>query len=363
MEELPVEEKQFKLVEQAFIQEMRVHCPGVKIHRRVSTVSLEGPDEEVQSGAKKLDELFKGLKENRIKLCTPLINFMKSSGAISKYQTLFLQSLVNPVSLDLGSDVALSSLSFDALDEAEAILQKDLSLVNVELRIAPPDRLREILIKAKDQANKRELRVDVSFIPIFGTEMTKVQLAGYTETVNKLKDVLHNYQKKQVYIQKVLDLPYSELVDPFDKVLNMIGLQQTTVTIQASHHPFPCMIVSGPKCRVHQVEKILNTMLAALISDNLVLVGPGAQWYFQKEGKMNKEFVESSCRVIIIDQQDVYNPKGEPNSFDTRSSSITGISTVERQWNIPVVNMTSLEIKLCGLEEDDKVGDFLLCFT
>lgn len=111
MKELPVEEKQFKLVEQAFIQEMHVHCPEVKIHRDVSTVILEGSDKEVQSGAKKLDELIKRLKEKRIKLSTPLINFMKSSGAISKYRTLFLQSLANPVSVEVGSDLALSSLS------------------------------------------------------------------------------------------------------------------------------------------------------------------------------------------------------------------------------------------------------------
>lgn len=248
------------------------------------------------------------------------------------------------------------------LDEAEATLQKDLSLVDVRLQIVPPDRLREIMIKAKDQANNQELRLDVSFIPEFGTEITKVQLVGYTETVNKLKEVLHDYQMNQVQTQKVLKLPYPELVDSFDEVLNMIDIEQTNVTIQASHFPSPCMIVSGPNCLVHEVEANLNTILATLISDNLVLVGPGAQWYFQEEGKMSKELVESSCRVLIREQQGVYAPNAKPKSSDTSSSSITRISTVERQRNSPVVNKTSLEIKLCGLE-DDKVGQFLLCFT
>ncbi|RCU35161.1 hypothetical protein DVA76_18285, partial [Acinetobacter baumannii] len=81
----------------------------------------------------------------------------------------FQQSLRNPVSIEVGADLVLSSLSSDALDEAEAAVLRDLSVATVQLQGAaavPPelDRVKEILIKAKDQANCRELKVDVSFV-------------------------------------------------------------------------------------------------------------------------------------------------------------------------------------------------------
>ncbi|KAE8279183.1 Poly [ADP-ribose] polymerase 15 [Larimichthys crocea] len=259
--ELPIVEKQFKLVEEEFNRHMTAHCPEVKI----------------------------------------------TSNAISKYQARFQQNLRNLVSLDLGSDLVLSSLSPDALDEAEAALHRDLIVANVELQGAaavPPDldRVKEIMIKAKNEANCRELRVDVSFIPgPSGT--TKVQLVGYRENVNKLKEVLHEYQINQVETQEVLNLPLPELVDSFDKVLKMIGMKQTNVTLKASLLPYPCVLVSGPRCLVQETQRNLNATLASLTSDKLVLDGPGAQLYFQAEGKVSKELIESSCHVLIREQQ------------------------------------------------------------
>lgn len=49
--ELPVVEKQFKLVEEEFNREMSANWREVKIHRGNALIVLEGPDKEVQSGA------------------------------------------------------------------------------------------------------------------------------------------------------------------------------------------------------------------------------------------------------------------------------------------------------------------------
>ncbi|KAE8279189.1 Poly [ADP-ribose] polymerase 14 [Larimichthys crocea] len=353
--ELPIVEKQFKLVEEEFNRHMTAHCPEVKIHKGNATIILEGLDKEVQQAAIKLDELIKKIKEKRVKISTALLTFIKSSNAISKYQARFQQNLRNLVSLEVGSDLVLSSLSPDALDEAEAALHRDLSVANVELQGAAAvrpdfDRVKEIMIKAKNEANCRELRVDVSFIPgRSGT--TKVRLVGYNENVNKLKEVLHEYQINQVETQEVLNLPLPELVDSFDKVLKMIGMKQTNVTLKASHFPYPCVLVSGPRCLVQETQRNLNATLASLTSDKLVLDGPGAQLYFQAEGKVSKELVEDSCHVLIREQQGVNSPivKSSSTSSVTPTPAPRTLQTSPRSSS---VNRTSLEIKLGSLVDE-----------
>ena len=169
--ELPVVEKQFKLVEEEFSREIRAQCPEVKILRgNVNLIILEGPDKEVELGVTTCEELMKKIKGKRVKLSTALMTFMTSSGVISKYQTRLHHTLRNPVALEVGSDLVLSSLSSDALDEAETAVLRDLSEVNVELQgtsAVPPDldKVKEILNKVKNKGNLRELRVDVNFIP------------------------------------------------------------------------------------------------------------------------------------------------------------------------------------------------------
>ncbi|CAK6984608.1 protein mono-ADP-ribosyltransferase PARP14-like, partial [Scomber scombrus] len=202
--ELTVEEKQFKLVEEEFSREMCAHCPEVKILRgNVNLIILEGPDKEVELGVTQLEELMKKIKEKRLMLSTGLMTFMTSSGVISKYQTHFQHSLRNPVALEVGSDLVLSSLSSDALDEAETAVLRDLSEVTVQLQGASAvpsdlDKVREVLNKAKNKENLRELRVDVNFIPdTSGAAVTKVRLVGYSENVNRLREVLQDYQMNQ----------------------------------------------------------------------------------------------------------------------------------------------------------------------
>ena len=321
----------------------------------------------MKSGATKLDELFKTLKEKRVKLPTALLTFITSSDAISKYQACFQQSLRFPVSIEVGSDLVLSSVSIDALDEAEATIKRDLSLDNVRLQGAaaiPPDldRVKEILIKAKNEANLRELRVDVSFIPgLSRAAVTKVRLVGYSENVNKLKEILHNYQMNQVRTKELLKLPHPELVDCFDQFLGMIGMKQNKVTFKALRFPSPSVLVTGPRCLVPEVQVNLKATLASLMNDTLVLDGPGAQRYFQAEGKVSKELVESSCQVIIREQQHLFSPNVKRSS----NSSVRTKPATRQRRNTPssiLFHKTSLEIKLGSLV-DEQVGHYLIYLT
>ncbi|KAM8746728.1 protein mono-ADP-ribosyltransferase PARP14-like [Acanthopagrus schlegelii] len=345
-----------------------ISLPARKLRLTVSRISLpqnsdqpssnqsQVSDQEVKSGATQGDELTKTFKEKRVKLPTALLTFITSSGAISKYQARFQQSLQNLVFIEVGSDLVLSSVSTDALDEAEATIKRELSLDNVQLQGAaavPPDldRVKEILMKAKNEANLRELRVDVSFIPgPSGAAATKVRLVGYSENVKKLKEILHSYQMNQGQMTKeLLKLPHSELVDCFDQFLDLIGMKQNKVTFKTLRFPSPSVLVTGPRCLVPDVQANLKATLASLMKDTLVLDGPGAQRYFQAEGKVSKELVESSCRVIIREQQGVFSPEGKS------TSSVRTKPATRQRRNTPcsiLFQRMSLEIKLGSLVDE-----------
>lgn len=358
--ELPVVEKQLKLVEEEFSREMLNSFPEVKIHRSNARIILEGPGREVQSGAAKLDELLKKVKEKRVMLCAALLTFITSSGAISKYEAHFQRNLRNPVLLEVESDLVLSSLSPGALDKAEAALQRDLSLADVPLQGAAAlpadlDRVKKVMIQAKNEANSQELRVDVSFIPGPGGAVTKVRLVGFSEHVNKLREVLHDYQMNQVGTQEVLSLPHPELVDCFDKLLNIIGVKQTNVTFKPSHFPYPCVSVSGPRCLVQEAYANLNATLGSLTSDTLTLDGSGAQRYFQAEGKVSKELIETSFQVLIREQQGAYSVTSllsisSPNTSGTPRPSITRGHCSAGGSN--AASKTSLNLKLGSLGDE-----------
>uniref|UniRef100_A0A3Q2VHP1 Macro domain-containing protein n=2 Tax=Haplochromis burtoni TaxID=8153 RepID=A0A3Q2VHP1_HAPBU len=317
IKELPLVEKLFKLVEEEFNREMFANYPDVKVIRGSATITLEGPDTDVQSGAAKLDELIKNIKEKRVKFPTALLTFIKTSGAISKYQARFQQSLRNPVFFEVGSDLVLSSLSSDALNEAEAAVMRELKVEIIELQGAaavPPDldRVREILMKAKKEANISELRVDASFMPgATGTAMTKVRLVGYSEDVNKLNEVLRDFQINKVTTEEEVKLPHPELVDCFDKVLVLISMKETMVTLKASHVPHPCVLVKGPRSLVQKVRTDLATSLAQLSTDTVVLNELAVQWYFQGDGRQNTKLVERSCQVLIREKQHLQTPTSD----------------------------------------------------
>ncbi|CAI5669260.1 unnamed protein product [Oreochromis niloticus] len=356
--EVPIVEKKFKLIEEKFNLEIRANCPEVTIIRGSAMITLEGPEKEVQSGAAKLHELIKNVKERRVKFPTALLTFMKTSDAIPKYQTRFQQSLRNPVFFEVGSDLVLSSLSSDALNEAEAAVMRDFKVTTVQLQGAIDlNRLKEILTKAKNEANSRELRVDISYMPgASGTSTTKVRLVGYSENVAKLNEVLHDFQLNQVSTQEAINLLHPEMVDCFNKILDLIGVKQTKVTLQASHFPNPCVFVSGPRCHVQEAKETLTSTLSSLIVDTLTLDGPGAQQYFQEEGKVTKELIEGSCHVIIREKQtaatrNVQRPRNTSRLGDTPRSLIYSSSMYSTVGN-SAINRTNLKIKLSSLENE-----------
>ncbi|XP_034412586.1 protein mono-ADP-ribosyltransferase PARP14-like [Cyclopterus lumpus] len=330
--ELPIGENQFNLVEEEFSREMRAHYPDVKFLKGLAMLTLEGPDKEVQLGAAKLAELIKKVAKRRLKICTALMNFITSSNVISKYENRFLQSLRHPVSLEAGSDLVLASVSSDALDEAEAAVRRELVVVDVPLQGAAPPDLKEILNTAKNEENSRELRVDVGFIPgPGGTAASEVRLVGYSENVDKLKNVLLDYQTNQAETQVTVSLPHPELLNSFDAFLNLIGFKRTTVTLKTSPSPSRCVLVSGPRGLVQETQEALNSILASLVSDTLVLDGPGAQRYFRAEGRVSKELVETSGGVLIREQQSVQLPivatqpqsTSSPSGFTSSPSGFT----------------------------------------
>nr|XP_012779965.3 poly [ADP-ribose] polymerase 14 [Maylandia zebra] len=356
--EVPIVEKKFKLIEEEFNREMRANCPEVAIIRGSAMITLEGPDKEVQSGAAKLVELIKNVKEKSVKFPTALLTFMKTSDAIPKYQTRFQQSLRNPVFFEVGADLVLSSLSSDALNEAEAAVMRDFKVTTVQLQGAIDlNRLKEILMKAKYEANSREFRVDISYMPgARGTSTTKVRLVGYSENVAKLNEVLHDFQLNQVSTQENINLLHPEMVDCFNKILDLIGMKQTKVTLQASHFPNPCVFVSGPRCHVQEVKEALTSTLDSVVVDTLTLDGPGAQQYFQEEGKVTKELIESSCHVIIRDKQtaaipNVQRPRNTSRLSDT-PRSLSYSSSMYITVGNSAINRTNLKIKLSSLENE-----------
>uniref|UniRef100_A0A1A8B2Y3 Poly [ADP-ribose] polymerase n=1 Tax=Nothobranchius furzeri TaxID=105023 RepID=A0A1A8B2Y3_NOTFU len=219
-------------------------------------------------------------------------------------------------------------------------------------RAVPPDltRVKEMLQKAKNEANRGEFRVDVRFISSSsGTPTTQVQLVGYTEQVNKLKDLLHDYQTNQILTQEVINLQFPEMVDYFDKILKMVGMKQTKVILKVSHFPNPFVLLSGPLHLVKETQQALSSALASLTLDTLVLDGPGAQRYFQGDGKVSKELVESSFLVLIW-QQDVYSKFGTINQGSiNRPSSCTPRSHFNA---LGEMNKMNLEIKICSLEDE-----------
>uniref|UniRef100_A0A672GID0 Poly [ADP-ribose] polymerase n=1 Tax=Salarias fasciatus TaxID=181472 RepID=A0A672GID0_SALFA len=281
-------------------------------------------------------KLSKESNKMTVKLPKDLITFIKSSGVIFMYQ-IYFRNFKCPVSVELGSDLVLSSESSYAPQEALAVVMKDLSVETVKLwgaAAVPPDldRVKETLINAQNEANRDGLRANVRFFPgLEGNTVTKVRLVGFSDTVNKLNEVLQDHLMNWLTTEEPLRLPHVELVDCFDKFMALVGMTQSQVTLKVSHLPGPHVLVSGPRCKVQEFKQTLVSALACVTSDTLVLDGPGAQRYFQAEGKVSKELTESSCKVFITVKKGVQHSKVVSTS-SPRSQHQTdpGISKVHR---------------------------------
>ncbi|CAN9509302.1 unnamed protein product [Ophioblennius macclurei] len=361
--EKPITEKQLRLIVEEFSGEMREHYPLVQVIRGTGVLVLEGLDEEVLSAAATLDKLVDNIKHRQIQFPTPLLNFINMSGAISKYQERFEHNRRTPVLIEMGPDLVLSSLSADALDEVQAALVKDLTISTMQLQgpaAVPPDLdgLKDVLSRAQREANRDDLRVEVSLIPgIHGAN--KVRLVGYSTQVLHLKAIVQDYQMNKVTSQDAVNLPNPKFADHLDKILDLTGVQPAGVTLQVSHSPNnPHVILSGPHCKVQEAKQALTSALSSLTSDTLVLEGPGAQRYFQTDGKDSKDLVERSFRVVIMEQQSEACP--DVRSKQRSSSSPVKLSSRLPHFRIPsgsvggtanATNKADMSVKLGSLED------------
>lgn len=353
--ESPIGEHHFKLIEKEFSRQISDHCPEIRILKVRSRVIFEGPDDKVPLGVKILEELVKNVEKQVVHLSTVLLTFIKSSSAIQRYLSLFEQTLEHTVSVEVGSQLVLCSLSLDALNNAEAILRSDISLITVQLLDVEAPLLRrvtETMTEATNQENAQELRVNTNFISTpTHRSVTEVQLVGYTESVNKLKEILHKSVMSPSDAQEVLNLP-ADSVDRFDSVLKMIRPRRTEVNLQASPAPNPYIVLTGPPSMVQEALENAKASLATLTSDTLLFDGPGAHWYFQTEGKQTMLLIQRLCEVVI---EDTINVTGVTGGCPISATNISE----GRQGNDS--NKLQMEVKL-GQLVNAQVWPFLLYF-
>ncbi|XP_036072612.1 protein mono-ADP-ribosyltransferase PARP14-like isoform X2 [Oryzias melastigma] len=152
----------------------------------------------------------------------------------------------------------------------------------------------------------------------------------------------------------MIKLPDPELVECFDEMLNKLGVNIPSVKLRTSHVPYPCVILCGPEGQVKDAHKTLQPVLANLTVDSLVLNGPGALRYFQGVGKVSKDLVEASHKVIIREQQGVPNVKTQQQDSTTHLKSLRPSLYRQSRRSVggPVVSQINLRIRLCRLEDE-----------
>ncbi|XP_035004639.2 protein mono-ADP-ribosyltransferase PARP15 [Hippoglossus stenolepis] len=234
----------------------------------------------------------------------------------------------------IGGDIY--KICFKDKEDQERVLQKKLHMVSL------PSGERHLTMSQTDSSQKP----DQPSTPMFTKPNTKERQMRRFDPELQI----------QAPTQESLNLPFPELVDCLDEVLQLIGLKHTKVMLKTSTTPNPCVLLSGPRCHVDEVKQALTSALSRLTSDTLVLDGPGAQQYFQAEGKICKDLIQSSSQVLIREHQGV-------NSPDVRISSpvpsLTPRPSDERSCLTPVeniaANQTNLQIKF-GMLEDQQVN-------
>ncbi|KAM9717516.1 uncharacterized protein ACNS7B_021169 [Menidia menidia] len=340
--ELPVAQRKLGLVEAEFKRE----CPGVRATVRPGVIVLEGPEAEVQAAEAKLQHLLGSIEERSVQLQEGVLGFLEHSGAIARYQARFGRSLPGPVSLEVGGgSLLLASSSPEALRPAEATLRAELSQAEVRLHgnagVSPHlDRVKELLRAAGDQANISEPGVEVRFLP--GATTVTVLLAGLTPQVNRLRDLLDDHLANQASAREELDLPRPEMASCFQQLLDLMGTRPGGVILETYGAPRPKVVVSGPRRRVQEARRALAAAMAAVAVETVVLDGPGARRHFRGDGKVNKELVERSCRVLILEQPDA-------NATGGRTSSGPPTDTAPPTQQM---NEVHLNIKLGSLEDE-----------
>ncbi|KAL2079249.1 hypothetical protein ACEWY4_024993 [Coilia grayii] len=376
-----ISSQQLTLVEQDFAQEMNISFPHIKITRQ-ETVVFEGPETEVEVACTTLQQLVKKIQQRRLQLPAPLIAFLTSSGAIQTYQSRFQQSLRSPVTLEAGPDLILSSLTSESLEEAAAALERDLTVETVILERAEAESpgmvtLQEALSETVQQANYGALKVQLSYgQPSTAERQSSVQLVGYRKEVDRLKEIVLDYRLNQADIHDSLNLPYALMADHLTRVLELLEVQHSGLSLIPTKSPFPAVHFAGPRQLVQDFRETLTLVLGSLVCTECSLEGPGVTQYFKGEGKNNIALLELSHKVLIFlsDEDKQFGATGsQPSSPISLSNLImtcnTGpppagspsLSTQLKEVSFPTANPTvkscptpnkiKLEVALGHLEE------------
>ncbi|CAL9694958.1 unnamed protein product [Knipowitschia caucasica] len=318
--EISINENQFNLIEEDFRRDMQKHLLNVEIARSGNKVVLEGLESEVCLGLAVYEKILKRIQQKSVQF-SPELQCFFTAQHLKKYNTRFLQCLKSPVSLErLNVDLVLSSLSIEAINEANAILQKDFTADVVELKdsvAADSESIQEILTKGMASMNGQERRIYARFV-FEPSKTSKVHIFGYRDSVSQFKNLLQDFLN-HVPVQDIIHLSDAEMALNFDNILTLIAPMNSRVSVEASAIPQPQVLLSGPQQLVLKTKLELTKELSSLISDTLEIDGPGARQYFKAEGKASKEVIEKLHRVFIRDIENVEEPKVVKDSVPAKS--------------------------------------------
>ncbi|KAF7706609.1 protein mono-ADP-ribosyltransferase PARP14-like [Silurus meridionalis] len=352
--ECHVSETRYALVKEKYEQEIKSKFSIIQIgQEHPGCLVLKGPEEQINSAATKLQEMLNHIQEKRISLPHPLKAFLSSSGAIQVFQTRFRQNFCSEVLFDdTGSsfDLVLLSLSTGALQEAANAIQRDLCVETVLLEqaesVSPAiDNLKNALSPALQQANRGSSKVELSYksgsLSDYGM---KVELVGYSNEVNKLKNIIQEYKQNYMKYSDSVSLPSVELVDKFSELLSLLRVTATDVNLMPKSSPHACVQISGPRCKVADMKKKLQSSFCHLIMRKILVDGPGVLQFFQEEGLKTQALLQSSCQVLIFPQNNV-----QTSTATAGNTVFTSLPTLPTYVS-PSVHPVALEIIFGGLE-------------
>ncbi|XP_063042879.1 protein mono-ADP-ribosyltransferase PARP14-like [Engraulis encrasicolus] len=343
--------QQFAVVEQDFEQEMKASFPHINITRQ-ETVTLEGPKTEVEAACATIEQLVKSIRQRRLQLSAPLIAFLQSSGAIQTYQRRFQQSLRSPVMLEAGPDLILSSLTSESLEEAATALERDLTVEEVILEQAEAESsgmvtLQEVLSETAQQANYESLKVQLSNgQPSVVDRRILLQLVGYRKEVDRLKGVVLDYKLNQADIHDSLNLPYAVVADHLPRVLELLEVQHSGLSLIPTMSPLPAVHFAGPRQLVQDFREALTSAFASLVCTECSVEGPGVTQYFKgEEGQNSIALLELSHKVLIV-LSDVKNQGGATGSEHSSHISLASLITACKKAGHLTTDKPSLPIQL-----------------
>ncbi|XP_051991394.1 protein mono-ADP-ribosyltransferase PARP14-like [Xyrauchen texanus] len=358
--ECAISEKQFALVREQFEQIRKSSFSAITIKQKSPGIlTLKGPEKDVHAGEKELLKLARGVKEKRILLHHTLMTFLASSDGIQHFQNRFQQCLRSPVMLETtGSDLLLLSLSDGALQEAAAAMQRELCFETVTLEQTDKqssgfNTLKKALSEAVQQANRGGVKVELSYQrSSISDPRINVQLVGYTTEVCRLKNILLEYKQNHENTHHCLPLPMTEMVKHFFEILSLVGVKKSTVEINPTCTPSPCVHLTGPRCEVECLKESLESALKTLFTKRFVVNGPGVQPFFQGEGMETVKLSQTSfmVRILPIDE----GQKGSKVSKDTSFTSLqnlpntASIQPMQTNYSEKVIH---IKLVIGGLEE------------